>query len=67
MREVQEKEAALTAADTALNGRRARGVSRFASIELRGAIPESGAAWELASMFAVGFATLFSVVALWLY
>jgi hypothetical protein len=62
----EERENALLAADTALQGRKARSVSRFASIELRASHPEESA-WEFASMLAVGLGAFVAVIAVWFY
>jgi hypothetical protein len=67
MRSTEDRETALLAAETALQGRKDRSVSRFASIELRGATEPHDAAWEFGSMLAVGFGAFLFVVAVWLY
>jgi hypothetical protein len=64
--EHQQVDAAIEAANVALNGRRRRETSRFASIELRAVDPSTGA-WEIAAVTCVGFATLIFVLGLWFY
>lgn len=56
----------LREANLALNGRRRREASRFASIELRFADAKEGA-WHVAAMMSVGVLAVLCVLGLWFY
>lgn len=62
----QHIDAALSAANVALTGRRSKETSRFASIELR-ALDEKTGAWEIAAATCIAFATALFVLGVWFY
>jgi hypothetical protein len=64
MDESQLLDPALRAANVALTGRRRREATRFASIELRFADPQTGP-WEVAAMASVALAAMLIVLGFW--
>jgi hypothetical protein len=63
--EPEGEHSALRAANVAFSGKRLRGTTTLASIELRTSDPRSNA-WELAAMAAVGLLAMLAVVGVWL-
>lgn len=64
-RDLEAEDSALRAANLAFNGRKQRGVTRLASIELKSSDPRSSV-WEAVAMASVGFLAVLVVLAVWL-